>query len=304
MNTIKVDFQNFWSNFCPKLGHSYVVNFVSHYFALNGFGTIIDSNDPDVIFYSVFGKPNFDNKSVKILFTRENLYSWAYLGNDIEKLANFDCILGFEDNISQNHYKIPYYFYFGKLYDQNLFDYKIVQSNMVETFCQRNKNISLISRNPHQLRFELINKFKAKNINVDCPSSVGKNLLPLKETHQDSKRKFLYEYFFNICPENSWAEGYTTEKLYDAMFCGCIPIYWGCDRLDDGFYNKDKILLINRDLSNIDSIIDNTIQLLNNPNNLTEYSNLPPFGENRIDIIDQQHKKINSAFQKILDLTQ
>jgi hypothetical protein len=146
------------------------------------------------------------------------------------------------------------------------------------------------------LRLNLIKRFNNKHIIVDCPSIVGKNM-PDINTH---KINFLHNYIFNICPENSWHQGYVTEKLYEAMIAGCIPIYWGCDGLDDGFYNNKKILLLNKDTSNIESIVDKTINLINHKNELIDIISLNPFAIDRMDIIEDENKKILKIFQTII----
>jgi hypothetical protein len=319
MKNIKVDFRNFW-----KLDYKndVTLHFIKHYFGINNCSLQIDSKNPDIIFYSVnsFWKNGRSYMSddmqqpqkIKVLFTKENLNSYGYCETFLPNLNKFDFVLGFEDNPKKNQYKIPYYFVIGKLYDQNCIDYKIIEKNSVENLYQKNKNICLISKNPHKLRLDLIHKFKDKQIIVDCPGKVGNNMpsiddipfnsLTAREKHNDIKRNFLENYFFNICPENSWSTGYTTEKLYHAMISGCIPIYWGCDKLDDGFYNKEKILLINKDLSNIDQIIDSTIDLLDNPDQLLHHVGISPFGKDRMDIINYQNKKILSIFKEIIKM--
>lgn len=42
-----------------------------------------------------------------------------------------------------------------------------------------------------------------------------------------SKRAVLQQYRFCVCYENATYPGYLTEKLLDAMFAGCVPIYCG-----------------------------------------------------------------------------
>lgn len=320
MKNIKVDFRDFWKELFIADTRDVTLQFIRHFFEINNVSIDIDSKNPDIIFYNVYcrknGRPCFphrdiaDNKAVKVLYTRENLHAHWYTKTYLPNLDKFDFVLGFEDNFEKNHYKIPYYFITGKLYDETGHDYQVISKNLAENSYNKNKNISLISKNPHRLRLNLINKFKNKDVVVDCPGKVGNNMpsiddipfesLTRREKHNDIKRNFLLDYFFNICPENSWARGYTTEKLYHAMISGCIPIYWGCDKLDDGFYNKEKIFLINKDLSNIDSIIDDTVSLLNNRNELLDYVNMNPFGQNILDIVSEQNQKIKGSFQQII----
>jgi hypothetical protein len=42
-----------------------------------------------------------------------------------------------------------------------------------------------------------------------------------------AKRTLLSHYRFAICFENTVFPGYLTEKLFDCLLAGCIPIYWG-----------------------------------------------------------------------------
>lgn len=42
-----------------------------------------------------------------------------------------------------------------------------------------------------------------------------------------SKKSVLGKYRFSICYENSRVPGYVTEKIFDSMFAGCVPVYWG-----------------------------------------------------------------------------
>lgn len=51
----------------------------------------------------------------------------------------------------------------------------------------------------------------------------------------EDKHKWLQNYKFNLCFENSSYPGYLTEKLFDAYNAGCIPIYWGDTSLRVGF---------------------------------------------------------------------
>jgi hypothetical protein len=50
----------------------------------------------------------------------------------------------------------------------------------------------------------------------------------------NNKYQIMQEYKFAICYENVEGEkGYITEKLFDAMFAGCIPVYLGASNITD-----------------------------------------------------------------------
>lgn len=49
----------------------------------------------------------------------------------------------------------------------------------------------------------------------------------------ESKRTTMRQYQFSICFENAQGiPGYITEKIFDSMFAGCIPVYWGAPNIE------------------------------------------------------------------------
>lgn len=47
------------------------------------------------------------------------------------------------------------------------------------------------------------------------------------------KLETMSRYKFNLCYENAQGlEGYVTEKIFDALRSGCVPIYWGAPNID------------------------------------------------------------------------
>ena len=58
-----------------------------------------------------------------------------------------------------------------------------------------------------------------------------------------SKRTILRQYKFSLCYENSIFPGYLTEKIFDALFAGCVPVYLGDPEIEksipsSAFVNK------------------------------------------------------------------
>jgi hypothetical protein len=49
-----------------------------------------------------------------------------------------------------------------------------------------------------------------------------------------NKWEVMPNYLFSICYENVRdVPGYVTEKIFDSMRCGCVPIYWGANNICD-----------------------------------------------------------------------
>lgn len=54
-----------------------------------------------------------------------------------------------------------------------------------------------------------------------------------------SKREVLQHYSFSICFENAEAPGYITEKIFDSMIAGCVPVYLGAPNVADHLGTHD-----------------------------------------------------------------
>lgn len=71
----------------------------------------------------------------------------------------------------------------------------------------------------------------------------------------NDKLKYLNLFKFNICPENMDAEGYCTQKIFDAFRCGCIPVYAGCEnKPEPECINRDAVILWNLDDDNDENL--------------------------------------------------
>ena len=63
----------------------------------------------------------------------------------------------------------------------------------------------------------------------DIIGTITKNLEKI-----DRKIDVLKKYRFCICYENiKDVSGYVTEKIFDAFWAGCIPVYLGADNISD-----------------------------------------------------------------------
>ncbi|MBP3500470.1 MAG: hypothetical protein J6J97_10320 [Akkermansia sp.] len=94
---------------------------------------------------------------------------------------------------------------------------------------------------------------------VDSPGAVLHNVdIPeLKERNADdwnvSKIQWLSGYKFNIAFENSYSEGYVTEKLMDCFYANTVPIYWGGIRSLP--FPKEAMICVN-DFESFDDAIE------------------------------------------------
>lgn len=72
---------------------------------------------------------------------------------------------------------------------------------------------------------------------------------------QDKKIEILQQYHFNLCFENTNWPFYCTEKIWDSIQGGCLPIYYGKGNKIYDHFPKNSFLDYT-DFNNIDSLFD------------------------------------------------
>jgi len=88
---------------------------------------------------------------------------------------------------------------------------------------------------------------------VDFLRRVMASAYPSYRGKIDSKRSILQSFQFSICYENAHSiPGYITEKIFDSLFAGCIPIYWGAPNIEK--YIPENCFIDRRKFSSVDEL--------------------------------------------------
>lgn len=133
---------------------------------------------------------------------------------------------------------------------------------------------------------------------VSCPGLFMRNSYALKTVFRDNKIAYLRLFKFNACPENSDSNGYVTEKLFDAIISGCIPIYCGSNNMPEPLViNADAIVFYDpssaaMSLCKVNSLMQSTT-LMNEFRNLPRL--LPTAEENIISYLDSLEEKLRTC---------
>lgn len=227
---LKIGFVDFWDEFNMEY------NFFTLLLSIQN-EIIVDHNEPDILFYSVFGNMHTHSKYehvFKVYFTGENKRP---------PIDTADYCLGFDYLDVENYTRLPLWMLFVDFFDCDVSKIKdpgplpinkfifegAEDSNTDDT--TRDRFCSFIASNPNCLIrnrcFELLSTYK----HVDSAGKFRTNTTELINMNNVnwsiSKNVFLKKYKFNICFENSSYPGYFTEKLMQAKLSGTIPIYWG-----------------------------------------------------------------------------
>ena len=248
--TINVKFVDFWepepTNERPNC---YLCNYLSKVYNLNF------TDEPDFLFYSVFGMKNREyTKCIRIFFSGENL---------VPDFNYCDYAISFNrmDFYGRNFKYSPLIGLRGLYGPFNAS--RAVGRNMTQRkFCNFVYSDSNQDREGVRLRerfFQLLSKYKR----IDSPGHVFNNM---KDSYKDAsgnwhdgKFEFLKGYKFTIAFENSNSLDYTTEKLPDALFAHSVPIYFGNPSVGLE-YNKKAFIYVN-DYKSLEDVVAKVIEL-------------------------------------------
>lgn len=210
MKTIKINFVDFWSKFDKN--NNTIINILKERY------NVIISDDPDFLFYSVFGNEYIKYDCIKIF----------YSGECITPDFNLcDYAIAFEEMTYGDRYiRVPLYELFN--YRQK---YEYLINNKIErvkknAFCSFVVSNDQGSEKRFQI-FQLLNKYKKVNSGGRYMNNIG--------TPINDKLGFDRNHKFSICFENCSHPGYTTEKIMEAFAADTIPIYWGNPNIGNEF---------------------------------------------------------------------
>lgn len=120
----------------------------------------------------------------------------------------------------------------------------------------------------------------------------------------NSKQKYLPEFEFNICAENSNVSGYISEKLIHALTSACIPIYCGSDnRPNPKVFNPQAILFWNPEGGN-EAVVERIRQLHSNKAHYKEFIEQPVFLPTAAayinEVLTDMYQKIEGVIRSVL----
>ena len=105
---------------------------------------------------------------------------------------------------------------------------------------EKSKNICMVYSNKnyttgHNLRHKIANLFgeKIETFGSGCGRSFDET--------QDEMTRVLSPYRFCVTVENTKNDYYFSEKLLNAIACGCVPVYWGARNISE-FFDDSGIL--------------------------------------------------------------
>lgn len=264
----KVTYVNWWKN---ELKKQWFTEFID---------SVVTGVNRPIRFYSIFGNEYILNEKfsgIKIFYSGENLSprrEHARLKKRYEKTIplefradrynnylnkhKMDLALVFDADGLENGIRFPYWLitHFSGCY--SLSD---VQNRLMEL--EKNyhnvdysrKNAAVIASHDFFGTRAYICDALEGTVKIDYAGKWRNNTDRLWNECENNKKRFLLHYRFNICPENMDAKEYVTEKIWDSIEAGCIPIYSGAlEKPEPNIFNKDFFILWSFDNDNKEKI--------------------------------------------------
>lgn len=202
MKSVRIKFCDFSKNF--NVNDNDFINILKKRYSVEL------SDNPDYVFYSVFGDDHLRYNCIRIFYTGE-CYSPDF--NIADYAIGFDYI-----KFGDRYLRVPLY---------RLFQYKDDLEKALSNRIGLDKNrrfCSFVCSNDRGMAervemFELLQSYMEVGSGGKYKNNVG---APVPD-----KIDFLRNYKFNIAFENCVGDGYTTEKIVQAFAAGAIPIYYG-----------------------------------------------------------------------------
>ena len=139
----------------------------------------------------------------------------------------------------------------------------------------------------------------AQVIPLNYPSDFRHNDDDMRGRFGDDKIAYLRQFRFNLCPENSNNRGYVTEKVFEAIKAGCVPIYWGNEGYPEpDILNPKAIVYLDKDKP--EEGLTLLRKLYDDPKAYAEFAAQPRFLPGASDKIYAYYERLEAKLREVL----
>ena len=268
---------------------------------------LVETNDCDVLFSSVYGIKRPECGKVKIFYNGESKQRYAFYSNVERILKDYDYYIGFDVPTNKRMFRLPYWMTMFDFNDGSIFS-KIMKGDFKINFKDKTQDCIMIATTDFNLlRSSVVARLFESGVKVHCPSKICKNTsMPVGREGERGvhffygKLSYLRSFKVELCFENTNEYGYVTEKLFGALMTGCIPVYWGSSfdgLIENELINMERVIILKKDLSNLEDVIEKVQRLVNDKQYYNEFFNKPIFKDNAYEILKNYLNDFNNFIQ-------
>ena len=316
---LKIKFLNWgWGTNNPNGKNDFFRKFIENYLMIK---TKIVQEDPDILFFSVFKKrmsvkeycKNNPNIKIKIFFTGENTMCKRSSGKGANHyfLDFADLSLGFKYLDHPKYIRFPLWLTYINIDKFNMGKKCLPYNNLVNFKKNFNKEYCCIvvnhdKNNTRTNILEHLSKYKKIYITTVLHEYKNKNIdytiLKTKNGGENGKQNYLNKFKFHVCSESSINKGYVTEKLFECIIGGCIPIYYCHDNqlIEPDILNNDFIIKYNDD--NYQEALDKIKLLDSDEEAYNTFTNQLPLNSNSYDNIIKKYDELKDRIFYLLKI--
>src|SRR5262245_31188647 len=229
--SIRINFTAFWPGFHPEHFRRFFPYVFEKY-------DLVLSNEPEVVFYSVYSKqfiPYADprnhppitrlppGKFVRVFLTGENFEP---------EMTSCEFAITFSALVNHpNHLRLPLWVYEGRAWGygpERLI--KNADTDWEKIAAEKTQFCNFVYLHPVPFRdaiFRILSSYKRVDSAGTHLNNMNGFTVPMTPSRVGGKVEFFRRYKFTLAVENAIWPGYMTEKLVDPMFAHSIPIYVG-----------------------------------------------------------------------------
>lgn len=240
----------------------------------------------------------------KIFYTIENTHVPESLWQQFEdihlKIPSLSLSLGFDYYDHPRYLRLPFWIErpFGALATREDIAQFIEQHNYSDS-SNREKACAFVCRKDYFGDRAEIADLVAQVMPMSYPSDFRHNDDDMREKYNNDKIAYLHQFRFNLCPENTNNKGYVTEKIFEAIKAGCVPIYWGNEGYPEpGILNPQAIVYLDKD--NPEEGLALLKKLYEDPKAYAEFVAQPRFLPNAADKIYAYYERLENKIHEIL----
>lgn len=281
----------FWNGFIEKTDANHIEFFenILKKTKLSNYKITNDITQANVLLESCFGNSVLDIKSWKysIFYSGEpfasNVQEYRFNKHQIDytkesyKSSNIKHnIILFSEKSNYNIVNLPLFVYY--IYGNNFID-KLISRSLI-TKVPKHFCCWIVSNGQCEIRnkmFNLLNTYKKVHSYGKYANNMGINLS--FDYWTDNFRRFISNYKFIICFENSKFGTYSTEKIVNPYLSGTIPIYWSSHEIKNVFNENSMLFLEDETDTSFQNILEKVKELDSSDEKYLEYINRPFFNK-------------------------
>jgi GR25 family glycosyltransferase involved in LPS biosynthesis/predicted O-methyltransferase YrrM len=278
----RLSYCDWWYNeYCGgnfDYNNNFIIDILRKYGNIGEIILVEPYQNPDVLFYSIFG-----NEHSKFPNVRRVFFSGEPFGIRAEADFNFT----FDRNSDKN---IRFPLWLGYLNDYLLEECQRRKNGIInvpkrENFCSFIANGEVKTTHRRTI-VEKLSKYKKVHCGGNYLNNIGFNVP--RGVNCSGKIEHNNKYKFAIAFENEDYPGYVTEKICDIFKSNCVPIYWGTKEVVNDF--NPSTFINARDFANFDELVEYIIKVDNDDELYASFFKEPMFSNKWLDVFNDPNK--------------